>query len=603
MGKIGFLEQTKNINQVMVEENFTNAICYGKTGSGKTTGFMLPNIENRIKNDHGILIYDFKGNIHQHIKNIAKKYDKLDSVYEIGKPWGKKINLIKSINSKTLRSLFSNLSGDTIGHDYWDNAAANILENIYIIHKNLSYVSDKLNALDGILSNHSISIKLKNKYEVSLKSLFKSVNEVSSIVSFLNNVQSDLENIDSIFEDLVTLIPQYSEIKDILKMAIFNFDKAKNSLDALKEYQNMDTATNSDSSGKYGVLNVLNSILSSAAINEYINKDEFNIVEALRDKKIVIINLNDINNKVLGMFNLLVYQDLQKSILHTDKLSKVSIFIDEAQKVLHSDYLPDTDVCRESRFEYIFATQDKLLLYTTIGTYSTEQLLRNVVEQYSFATNQDDNDTNKLDKFEYKNLISNKKYFAKPLFFDKKEIFETEYIYQKNNNILDLVNIKENKKRYIIEFIPEYFEDSDVLVKFEDNTTQIVKYQVLSDDILLRYSIKEGKKLSTINNDNVLESLQDEEVQGFVKYEVSSIIEDSSKMQLERLINEVVSLKNNEKIAIKKINSLSRDFVDIKKVATSASKATDMNIRRLYSIEQSLKSIKTTLNITNDVGF
>jgi hypothetical protein len=317
MGKIGFLEQTKNITQVMVEENFTNAICYGKTGSGKTTGFMLPNIENRIKNDHGILIYDFKGNIHQHIKNIAKKYDKLDSVHEIGKPWGKKINLIKSINSKTLRSLFSNLSGDTIGHDYWDNAAANILENIYIIHKNLSYVSDKLNALDGILSNHSISIKLKNKYEVSLKSLFKSVNEVSSIVSFLNNVQSDIENIDSIFEDLVTLIPQYSEIKDILKMAIFNFDKAKNSLDALKEYQNMDTATNSDSSGKYGVLNVLNSTLSSAAINEYINKDEFNIVEALRDKKIVIINLNDINNKVLGMFNLLVYQDLQKSILYT----------------------------------------------------------------------------------------------------------------------------------------------------------------------------------------------------------------------------------------------------------------------------------------------
>lgn len=47
---VGFLTHVnKNIAIPIIEKIFTNAICYGETGSGKTTGFMLPNIKERIE--------------------------------------------------------------------------------------------------------------------------------------------------------------------------------------------------------------------------------------------------------------------------------------------------------------------------------------------------------------------------------------------------------------------------------------------------------------------------------------------------------------------------------------------------------------------------
>lgn len=59
MGTLGFAQNnTKTIKLPLVQENFTNAICFGKTGSGKTTGFILPNIKDRIDKGHGVLIYD-----------------------------------------------------------------------------------------------------------------------------------------------------------------------------------------------------------------------------------------------------------------------------------------------------------------------------------------------------------------------------------------------------------------------------------------------------------------------------------------------------------------------------------------------------------------
>ena len=78
MTKMGFNNsKNKSVKEMIINKDFTNGIIFGRTGSGKTTCAILPNIEDRIKSDYGLLIYDFKGNLHLQTKYIANKYNKL----------------------------------------------------------------------------------------------------------------------------------------------------------------------------------------------------------------------------------------------------------------------------------------------------------------------------------------------------------------------------------------------------------------------------------------------------------------------------------------------------------------------------------------------
>ena len=70
---LGFKNNEVEKNQdFIIPVDFTNAICYGQTGSGKTTAFMLPNIKERMKAGHKLIIYAYKGNLNAQIKAIAK---------------------------------------------------------------------------------------------------------------------------------------------------------------------------------------------------------------------------------------------------------------------------------------------------------------------------------------------------------------------------------------------------------------------------------------------------------------------------------------------------------------------------------------------------
>ncbi|RLA80085.1 MAG: hypothetical protein DRG78_11640, partial [Epsilonproteobacteria bacterium] len=131
---IGFANNDNKIQVPIVKDTFTNAICYGQTGSGKTSGFILPNIENRIKLGHGLLIYDFKGTLHTQVKHLAKKYNKLDTVYEIGKPWGVEMDILKYATPKILYEIISATAGDD-KNDYWQKSAAKVFSNIFLLLK------------------------------------------------------------------------------------------------------------------------------------------------------------------------------------------------------------------------------------------------------------------------------------------------------------------------------------------------------------------------------------------------------------------------------------------------------------------------------------
>jgi len=144
---VGFIKNTLEQKSPLVEETFTNAICYGQTGSGKTTGFILPNIEHRIKLGHGVLIYDFKGNIHEQVKVIAHDYGKLDDVYEVGKSWGKNIDILKYANLSSLQTMFNSISSNR-DDTYWSNSAYMLFENIFYLLKHLLKALDIVKGFD-----------------------------------------------------------------------------------------------------------------------------------------------------------------------------------------------------------------------------------------------------------------------------------------------------------------------------------------------------------------------------------------------------------------------------------------------------------------------
>ena len=61
------------------------------------------------------------------------------------------------------------------------------------------------------------------------------------------------------------------------------------------------------------------------------------------------------------LFNNSIYNNLIKRTTSNNN-SGITIFLDEAHKIININSLPETSICRENNFEYIMAVQNKLLL-------------------------------------------------------------------------------------------------------------------------------------------------------------------------------------------------------------------------------------------------
>ena len=99
---MGFIKENKTIkisnNSLIVAKDYTHSCSIGQTGSGKTSCYIYPNLEQRIKDKDAILFFDYKGKEHQAVKYFAKQNGRFVDVIEIGKDWGKSINLLNVYN-------------------------------------------------------------------------------------------------------------------------------------------------------------------------------------------------------------------------------------------------------------------------------------------------------------------------------------------------------------------------------------------------------------------------------------------------------------------------------------------------------------------------
>ena len=110
---MGFIKEKKptkvSNNSLIVTKDFTHSCAIGQTGCGKTSSYIYPNLEQRIKDKDAILFFDYKGKEHQAVKYFAKEDNRFDDVIEIGKDWGKSINLLKYMSKGDLEDFIKRI--------------------------------------------------------------------------------------------------------------------------------------------------------------------------------------------------------------------------------------------------------------------------------------------------------------------------------------------------------------------------------------------------------------------------------------------------------------------------------------------------------------
>jgi len=138
MEPIGFLKPKENKPSFAVKQSLAaifslenlrkHSMVVGETGSGKTSGVLLPAVERILSKDKnaGVFIIDYKGNLSKKIKALAKKYGRLEDIEEIGTIWGRKINPLADMTPEELENFM--LGRDPLVNDsFWIKNAINIL--------------------------------------------------------------------------------------------------------------------------------------------------------------------------------------------------------------------------------------------------------------------------------------------------------------------------------------------------------------------------------------------------------------------------------------------------------------------------------------------
>jgi len=350
--RIGFnVNQTKQQKQLQIPIDFRHCLILGATGSGKTASVITPILLERMKNGHGILIFDFKGNYHYIVKALAKKYNKLHDVIELGRDYGKFINLLEDLPVESLDKIFKPILGHNEKDKFWENSAIQLAISILAIIKYMRELTDNY--------KHSYSIKSLIEIAGKAEKLKKFKKETLYIINkILNNSNDSLEELI-----LIKIIAKYYKM-----------------LDNVADDSSLEKMINENE--KTILTSIIGSLINPIAslIKENINIDEIDILEELSKRKIIIVSLNDFEENTL---NIIVSSIFSK--IHLFKMSysdfPLTIIMDEAQKVLNNYFPLPLDTLREYQTEVILATQSIDNLREGLDSKKVEAYLANLVHK------------------------------------------------------------------------------------------------------------------------------------------------------------------------------------------------------------------------------
>jgi len=496
---IGLVQNdTRKEEKALAEVKFTHSLSIGQTGSGKTTSFIYPNLIKRMELGHGILFFDIKGSEHKAIKVLADKSNRLKDVIEIGKPWGKDINILSNFNESTFSKLLESVIGsakDSGSNAYFYNAAKTLGLTIYSILNICTNITQEINEC-GIKA----SFKLLDTY--SLQDIFDTVVDTEHLYSFIQSKKEFLDNIDKFLKTHGYLLSDLSH-KELFHNIILNKISLEKYINSLSGYDVDKDDRDNQSIFDRSLISVINTLKDSlgfmiTASSKYISnkEDPLCIVEALQNNKIVIINVRVIPDQILELlleqlFNQLIDLNLKSK----ESRYPVSIFIDEAQRLINKD-IP-LDVLRSSKVDVLLAVQSELQLISKFGSVEDwQQISINLAQKFAFRSSLIGQsqlssfypNTAEFKTFEFTKEYDNKIYKAIPEFIDTKELENTEYKYQ--HDILKLKDIENDE--YLIYDVQHFEKEREVVVT--NVKTKKIRYKKLfskyQDNLIQEYITK-----------------------------------------------------------------------------------------------------------------
>jgi len=489
MGKMGFLQNTtadKKIEKqtLIVDDTFRHSFCVGQTGCGKTSSFLYPNLDDRLSKGHGILIFDYKGKEHSSVKYLADKHGRLEDVMEIGLPWGESCNLIQYFNEKELGNFVKSIMNMGSKDSYWESASSNIIVSIWKIIK--AYL-DVIKATD----DHNIQENLYSaakRFRLPTRLTFADITNVVSshtkLVNFVKSVTRVYERFDTIIENNIKDLVMKLEQEDIKEMYLDLVTKniefksiltaEKKSLDIFVESKNANSQTTTIQTIILSMSSTFSSIATNKKMNDYNGID---IAKELNNGKILIVNAQELSDTVIAALTSSILQELSKRIQQKE-IRGISVFIDEAQRVLNKDFGSlHSDILRESKVELFLAFQNHQLMINKLGKDNFYALIQNLSSSYVFANSLDfqEFETSKLETFEYYHKDSETKYLAESMFLDDDKVFDAVLKYCQLNKLYEKLNIPLENRDKVIQFNPYLYKDNSIELKDRDGEITIVK--------------------------------------------------------------------------------------------------------------------------------
>ena len=489
--------------------SFTHAMITGQTGCGKTTSVILPAIDERIKANHAMLILDYKGVEHKKVKFLAQKYGRLRDVVMVNVPWGYKLNLMYDTNDVLLTNFFKKAFG-TERDTFWGNLATNISASSL----------DMMKAIYDFSKSAFCSIKLCKKAEgiyPSFANLCKFTQQLSDFRNFYDTVlelSRYANDNKAIADNISSKIPTLYQPMLAENIWALNAFKQKSSkfLQAFKEHTSAVGEIEAYRARMFSNYTFMLQALRELADDEMLNEDITmmqSISTLLNQGKIVIINAQGLKDNVIELILNSTLSSMTRRILDEYKVP-VSIFIDEAQRVLNPQTDLHADVLREAKVELILAFQNEDVLKNSLGGESKyKELVGNLSHQYFFKNhikqyaNGENKDFSGLKNFEC--YHEEKIYKTKPMFLDEKDLLNAELCYQKSLKLGAKYTEKELCEDEILVFHRQMAKDYGLIAVLNIKTKNTYFLPILSakDKELLKSinNLVESKKVASSGQD------------------------------------------------------------------------------------------------------
>lgn len=511
MATMGFIkvDETPTLNDktssIIVPETFTHSIAFGETGAGKTSSYIYPNLKNRIALGHGILLYDYKGKEHLSVKYLAKKAGRLDDVIEIGKPWGESINIIQKMDEDELDKFFNNILKHGKDGQYWQNSAKSLGQTILHVLKGIESFADALEVVDGVKREKIVVGLSSYPTKRTLQSLLNICKTFEMIKEFVKGLRKLIKTMDKLIQEAAQKRLSLDPLDKKLKLQLSRLISTKVKLESIIELNQNSLDSFGEDSNENLTQNIMGSLTSplvGLSKNESFNTNNFDIVSALNEGKIIVINVESLANSEMESLSNTILYELSKRT-KSKFVNPVSVFIDEFQRVVSANSDIPIDIFREAKVDMFLATQNSALLKDKLEDEKFDALMGNLTQKFYYKSSLDEeleslNELKLLQGFEY--LASSDDFTkvqqGKPIFIDESHKMLVEFEYQKSLGVLEEYLYKYKNASVIVDYDARLYKENKLVV-FDMKTKKEYILESLNKENI-EFLEDEVKKLLTI---------------------------------------------------------------------------------------------------------